>query len=184
MPDLENSIARFDNTGREADSLGGSVSLTYWIRNHLRLSGNYTFRHSWYISDPDEELGDTGGRKGERVAWEPAHLANLSFHYIPKDGLRLGMTAHAASSRDMRVPGGGDFFGQDILTHTPAFCFIGSFIAWRTTLDSGWIELGVRAYNLLDAGFRDRALIIRGDGVPVGGELIGRRIVLFLRGTI
>jgi hypothetical protein len=42
----------------------------------------------------------------------------------------------------------------------------------------------VRAFNLTNAGFRDRPAILRLDGVEAGGELIGRRIFVFFRAGI
>jgi hypothetical protein len=42
----------------------------------------------------------------------------------------------------------------------------------------------VRAYNVLNTGFRDSMAVRRLDDTEVGGELIGRRIFLFLRGAI
>jgi hypothetical protein len=46
------------------------------------------------------------------------------------------------------------------------------------------MEAGVRAYNVLNIGFQDTPAITRWDGKPFGGELMGRLILLFLRGSI
>ena len=176
-------IWKFGNNGREVDSVGGSISLTYRVKT-LRLSANYTFRHSWYISDPPGGPTAAEGSKGERVPWEPAHLVNLSFHYIPEKGLRLGMSLHGHSSCDLAWPKDGSIFGEDILVHSPPAYFVSGFLAWRFDAGSRWAEVGVRAFNVLNAGFRDLPAVARPGTTELGGELLGRRIFLFLRGSI
>jgi outer membrane receptor protein involved in Fe transport len=183
LPDLEASAMQFKNTGREADSVGGSVSLTYSVRT-LRLSANYTFRHSWYISEPPDGPTAAEGSKGERIPWEPAHLVNLSFHYIPKNGPRLGMSLHGHSSCALAWPEDGSIFGDDIPVHSPAAYFISGFLAWRFNAGSSWAEVGLRAFNVPNAGFRDLPAVSRPDGTELGGELLGRRIFFFFRGAI
>ncbi len=182
LPDLERSEMKFQNEGREADSVGGSVSLTLRLED-WRFGANYTFRHSWYISDPRDPLPTEGGR-GERVPWEPAHLFNLSFQRIPERGLRLGMALHGHSSCDLTWPEDGSLFGENLLVHTPATYFVSGFMAWRLQGVGWWAEMGLRAYNVLNIGFRDLPAVIRPDGVELGGELLGRRILVFARGSI
>jgi iron complex outermembrane receptor protein len=183
LPDLGTSTMQFKNTGREADSVGGSVSATYSM-NSWRLNANYTFRHSWYISEPPDGPSATEGSKGERVPWEPAHLVNLSFSYIPKTGPRLGMSLHGHSSCELAWPEDGSIFGEDIPVHSPAAYFISGFLAWRYSTGSWWAEAGVRAFNVLNDGFRDLPAIARPDGGELGGQLLGRRIFFFFRGAI
>ena len=42
----------------------------------------------------------------------------------------------------------------------------------------------VLAFNVLNTGFRDLQAVTRQDGTEQGGELLGRRIFFFLRGSI
>jgi outer membrane receptor for ferrienterochelin and colicin len=183
MPDLQRSILQFRNSGLEADTLGGSLSLTLRLGDSLLLNGNYTLRHSWYVEDSRFDYQGVQKSKGDRVEWEPAHLFNLSMHYLTGIGLRMGLSFHAESSKVMELPVAGpfeDYAGVD----NPPYCFIHAFISYRITLDPHWFELGLRAYNALHAGFRDRAAYMRSDGVETGSELIGRRIFVFLRAGI
>jgi len=106
MPDLDRSLYRFENTGMEVDSLGGSLSLTYRVKERLLISANYTLRHSWFISDAKDE--SSIGKKDDRVPFEPAHLFNLSFYFISQTGLRLGAALHGASERTFHVTYGGE----------------------------------------------------------------------------
>jgi outer membrane receptor for ferrienterochelin and colicin len=185
MPDLSRSEFKFENSGREVDSLGGSVSLNFQISRAFRVHANYTFRHSWYISPPGVTLDDAVSMKeGDRVPWEPAHQLNLWCYYLTSHGLRLGASLHGRSSSEQSRMENGGLFDRTIALHNPASGFISGFASWRFFMDPGWVELGVRAYNLLNTGFRDNMAITRPDGTEVGGELIGRRIFVFLRGAL
>jgi iron complex outermembrane receptor protein len=183
LPDLSLSKLEYRNAGREVNTLGGSISVVYRIRKVLWLSANYTYRHTWYISEP-EETGIVEGGRGDRLPWEPAHLANLSFHYLAGSGLRLGLSVHGASAHDLALPRNGGLFDDMIMVHSPPFAIVSGFISWRVPFDSQWIEMGVRAFNTFHQGFRDTQAVTRSDGTELGGELLGRRIFFFLRGAI
>jgi len=183
MPDLQRSILQFRNSGLEADTLGGSLSLTLRPDDSLLLNANYTLRRSWYAEDSRFDYQGVQKEEGDRVAWEPAHLVNVSFHYLTGFGLRLGLGFHAESAKTLELPGGGPFESPEEVD-TPAYCFVNAFVSWRVTLGDKWVEAGVQAFNLLNAGFRDRPAIMRLDGVEAGGELIGRLIFVFVRAGI
>jgi outer membrane receptor for ferrienterochelin and colicin len=179
VPDLMNSSAHYTNSGREVDSLGGSVSLTWRFLRAFRLAANYTYRYSFYASDPGGITSVEGGEKGERVPWEPAHLANLSFHYLPESGIRLGVGGHFTSSRTGYVSKRSAFDPREPIFH-PESWFLSAFISWRL----GPVEVGIRAFNLMDMRFRDLPGMVRPQGDELGGEEIRRRIFLFVRGAI
>jgi outer membrane receptor for ferrienterochelin and colicin len=185
IPDLANSQLLFENTGREVDTLGGSTSSTFQITRALRLHLNYTFRYSWYISDPGKTAAEPEeSEAGDRVPWEPAHLFNLWFHYLAENGLRLGASFHGRTTYlTTRVEAGG-LFGDNVDIDNRPLLLASAFASWRLDLNSGWIEAGVRAYNMLNIGFRDSEAIRRPDGTEVGGEMIGRRIFFFIRGAV
>jgi outer membrane receptor for ferrienterochelin and colicin len=183
LPDLAASKMKYRNTGREVNCLGGSLSLAYRIKGALWAGANYTYRYTWYISAPEEVAVVVGG-KGDRLPWEPAQLANLSLHYLQKDGFRCGLSVHGASEHDLAMPMNGGLFDDPIMVHSPPFVMVGGFVAWRVTHASGWFEAGVRAFNAFHQGFRDTQAVTRPDGAELGGELIGRQIFLYLRGRI
>jgi hypothetical protein len=124
------------------------------------------------------------GRQGDRVPWEAAHLANLSGIYSHDLGLRAGLALHGRSGSDLIMPRNGGLFEEEILVHNPPAAFFSGFVAWRAPAAGGWVEMGVRAYNLLHVAFRDTQAVRRLDGTEMGGELIGRLIFLFVRGSI
>jgi len=183
IPDLVHSKARYENKGREVDSLGGSISATFRIKRILLVGLNYTYRYSFYISDPVGFLEAGGGKEGDRVSWEPAHMGNLFFHYLPESGLRLGMSLHADSERDGFISTGGAF-DQRIIVPEPARFFLSGFAAWRFEAGPGFVEVGMKAFNFLQVPFRD----LPGDAYAaegeLGGEVLGRRIFLFVRGAV
>ena len=183
LPDLDRSKMIYTNRGREVNSVGGSLSLTYRLKGFLWASANYTYRYTWYLSAP-EEMAVVEGGQGDRVPWEPAHLANLALNYLPADGLRCGLSVHGASEHDLAMPENGGLFDDPVMVHSPPFIMVGGFVAWRVNFSSGWFEGGVRAFNVFHQGFRDTQAVSRPDGVELGGELIGRQIFLFMRGRI
>ncbi len=182
IPDLKNSFMAFQNKGQEVNSRGGSVSLTYRVKESLRLNVNYTYRYSRYVSDP--EAAGEFGKKGGRVPWEPEHLLNLAFHYLTQVGLRFGFSAHGQSACRLPFPERGGLFDDQVQVDSPARIFFNAFLSWRLPAAAGEFEAGVRAYNFLNIGFRDTPAVTRWDGKPFGGELLGRMIFIFLRGSI
>jgi iron complex outermembrane receptor protein len=183
VPDLRNSSAHYTNSGREVDSVGGSVSLTWRFWQAFRLGANYTYRYSFYASDPGGLTSVEGGEKGERVEWEPAHLANLSFHYLPESGIRLGLGGHFTSARTGYVSKRSAFDPRVPIYH-PENWFLSAFVSWRVVAGNRPLEVGIRAFNLLDMRFRDLPGMVRPGGDELGGEEIRRRIFLFVRGAI
>jgi len=182
LPDFGASTLEFANQGADVDSVGGTLSVTWRPIAALRLSANYTYRYSWYVTDTPAD--DLVGREGDRVPWEVAHLANLSATYTHDLGLRLGASLYGRSSSDLVMPRNGGLFDDEVLVHSPPGAFFSAFLAWRIPAAGGWVEMGVRAYNLFHIAFRDTQAVRKLDGTEMGGELIGRRIFLFLRGSI
>ena len=181
MIDLDNSIMSFENAGMEADSLGGSVSLTCRVKERLWFSANYTFRHSWFT---DIQAYEFIADKGDRVAAEPAHLLNLSGHYITRLGLRLGGAVHGSTKRTFHILHGSDLFSPPTPVDAAARVYLSGFVAYRSNLSAGWIEFGLRAYNALNIPYTDRPSIASRYGEGMGGEAISRRLFFFVRGAL
>jgi outer membrane receptor protein involved in Fe transport len=181
MIDLDRSVMRFENAGMEADSLGGSLALNYRIKERLWLSANYTFRHSWYT---DIQAYEYIADKGDRVAAEPAHLLNLSGHYITRMGLRLGAAVHGSTERTFHVLHGSDLFSPVKAVDVKARVYLSGFLAYRRNLSAGWIEFGLRAYDFLNIPYIDRPTVASQHGEGMGGEVISRRLFFFVRGTL
>jgi iron complex outermembrane receptor protein len=183
MPSLTDSQVRFSNAGRDVNAVGGSISATLQFGQAWHASANYTYRYSWYISQPESWSSGEGG-KGDRVSWEPEHLLNLSIRYVPESGPRFGLALHGQSANDVGMPENGLIFDDFIVVHSPATLFISGFAAWRVPVAAGWVEAGIRAFDLAHVGFRDTQAVNRSDGSELGGEFLGRRLFLFLRGSI
>ena len=184
LPDLTLSEIYWDNGGREVNTVGGTASLTWRPSKALRFNANYTYRHSWYISEPPGGASTGEAGKGERVFWEPAHLLNVAGTWVSEDGPRLGAAVFARSEVTHVFPYDGGLFSEVHKFRNPPNLVLNAFAAWRVDTGSGWFEAGLRVYNLLNVGYRDIANVYRWDGFAMGGELSARRIFLFLRGSI
>lgn len=183
MPDLRRSTMEYRNEGMDVDSIGGSVSLTYHVGGSMHLNLNYTFRHSWFVSEPSGFSAVAGEEKGNRVPRERAHLFNASAYYLSESGPRFGANLHVGSSADAGWTKDGSPFGESIMVHFPPVFFVNAFAAWRQTIGDRWWELGIRAYNVFHTSFRDTAAVTQPDGSELGGQLIGRRVFVFLRSS-
>jgi iron complex outermembrane receptor protein len=183
IPDLTASEALYMNQGLEVDSVGGSVGATYRVLRKLRLSVNYTFRHSWYIADSSGGSHVVAAKKGDRVAFEPAHLFNLSFYHLLPGGLCWGMSLHARSASVWTVVDAG-IFGNLHQLHNDVSWMLSAFGAWRLHFSSGFVEIGIGAYNIPDSAFYDMGYAFSQFGVQTGGFHLGRRMFFYLKGSI
>ena len=184
LPDLANSTMRFENQGRDVDTLGGSLSLVARPREGLRLFANYTYRYSWYISDPLSAGANEEAGKGDRVSWEPAHLANLGGSWRLENGLAAGLSLRYSSARRNNQHQEGELFGPMVYLDNPAQLVVNCWLSWAFELQERGLEVGIRVFDIFNAGFRDLVAVGRPDGYLVGGELLGRRVVFFLRGRL
>ncbi len=172
LPDLENSEVLYDNGGRPVRSIGTSVAATWKIIKSIRLHANYMYRYSWYVNRAENK----------KVPWEPTSIFNASASWISPSGLRLGAALYAISgfTEDMRDD--GTLFGKSIDIQMPSVLFVSGFVSYRQQYTRQWWEVGVKTFNLLNHGFRDRPSITRDNGTEIGGELMGRQLVIFFRG--
>ncbi|MFC1654963.1 TonB-dependent receptor plug domain-containing protein [Myxococcota bacterium] len=175
LPDFDASKVEFRNTGWEFDTVGGTLSAVYHLGEDYRFDANYTFRHSMFAS---------GKREGDRLFWEPAHLANLSGSYVPDRGLRAGITLHLASPSKMYMPGQGSLFNESVWQENPTKFFFSGFLAWRVLAGRGWVEAGTRVINIFHSPLRDSQAVRLPDLSSMGGQWIGRQLFVFLRGSI
>ncbi len=183
LPDLANSRLRFQNMGADVNTGGGSVALTWRYEKVLRVQVNYTYRYSWYVTDPLTS-GVSGREAGDRVEWEPAHLANAAVHYAAPLGLRVGLAAHARSAFERVWTADGRLLGAQVMIRNPANLFFSGYLSYRMELDDRWLEAGVRALDIFDRRFRDGTSVTRFDGVDMGSQVMSRRVVLFVRGGL
>jgi hypothetical protein len=96
----------------------------------------------------------------------------------------LGLGFLFQSESDMALAEHGGPFDPYVSVHNPAAAVLSGFVAYRWVWDPGFVEIGVRGYNLLQQAFRDTQAVWRTDDTEMGGELIGRRLFLYLRGGV
>ncbi len=175
------SSIQFRNEGWEINTAGGSASLSWRPQAALRVRLNYTYRYSWYAKDAPGGSGGTLYEAGDHYDHEPAHLANLVLGYAPDWGLRLGLAVHAHSSMHQRRSEDGTLFGPQVDMRNPPSWFASASLGWRLTLGDRWVEASLKAYNMLNLGFRDATAVTRADGELMGAQLIGRRVMFILQ---
>ena len=66
----------------------------------------------------------------------------------------------------------------------PAFWFLNLRLAWRISEKPYAASVGIEGFNILNNRFRELVGRTVPNGVDVGGEMLGRRIVVFLKGEI
>ena len=66
----------------------------------------------------------------------------------------------------------------------PSYWFLNARLAWSVSDKPLGVQVGVEAFNLLDKRFREFTGFTEPNGVDYGGEMVGRRITLFVRGEI
>ena len=107
--------------------------------------------------------------------------------FLVLGGVRLGLGWHGASSKEGYIISPGSTFDVRHLRPMPTSWFLSYFLAWRLDLDTRWLELGIRAFNLLHMPFREIPPITTKPWIRdyrLSAEAIGRRIFLFFRGSI
>jgi outer membrane receptor protein involved in Fe transport len=182
LPSLSRGVIQFQNAGREVDSLGGSLSLNWRMLRRVLVGANYTYRYSWYTSDPFDMAGTEAGEKGDRVEWEPAHLINFFGHYLFDFGLRMGLSWHGVSAHTGYISSGGAFDPR-LAIEVPKNHMFGAFISFRADRERASFEVGVRVFDLFNNPYRDLAGESKTSPGALGGELMGRRVVVFVRGA-
>jgi hypothetical protein len=64
------------------------------------------------------------------------------------------------------------------------YFFINARFAWTLKAEPFSLSAGVEAFNLLNNGFRELAGVAYPNKIDHGGDLMGRRIILFVQGEI
>ncbi len=183
FPDLTTSRFQFVNDDYEIYALGGSLGLTWKPIPPLRVSGCYSYHHAWFVDGvPPGAIPDPDGRV--RFQSEPEHIGSLAATYQAESGLSAGATIYARSGYVQRLSSDGSVFGERISASIPPGLIASAHVSWRLELAAGWLEVGLRAFNLFQQPFRDTVHVVRYDGVDTGGDLIGRRVGVFLRGSL
>ena len=184
FPDLSRSQLQFVNQDSDIDCLGGSIAATFRWQEWLRISANYTYRYTWYPDGPPLGTLVAADKAADRYHGEPAQLANLTAQASSAMGLRGGLAVYYRSAFDLPEVADGSLFGERVIEHMPAAVTFSANLSWRLSWDMGWLEAGLRVSNLFNQGVADTTRSVRYDGVEMGGQLMGRRAAVYLRGAL
>ena len=182
LPSLSQAVVQYQNAGREVDSLGGSLSLSWRMQRRVLVGANYSYRYSWYTSEPFGIAVAETKEKNDRVEWEPAHRINFFGHYLFDFGLRMGLSWHGVSAHTGYYSSGG-VFDQRLAVEVPQNHMFGAFISFKAERERASFEVGARVFDLFNNPYRDLAGESTISSGALGGELMGRRVVVFVRGA-
>lgn len=180
LPDLSRSWFRFENEGLDVDSVGGSLAVHWQASDWLSVRANYTYRYSRYTN----QVPNPYVEKGDRVYWEPTQLFNLGADVRFQSGLRAGLALFARSSLADFWAQDGSLFGERVRVADPARAMLGGYLSWRWQQETGWLEAGLRVFDLLNERWRDTTGMTTSNGKRLGGQWLQRLLMFYLRGGL
>ena len=118
--------------------------------------------------------------RGMEPVWTLAAGADLK----GDAGWKLSLRAFASDSYRRTIYSPKGLLEPPLRATIPTYWFLNARLAWTVSKKPFGLEVGVVAFNLLDNRFREFVGTTDPNGVDYGGEMLGRRITLFLRGEI
>ena len=178
LPDIVNSILRYDNEDGEIYAVGGEAEVAWCLDDNWSFWGNLGVRRV------------TTAESGDRVTSEPTLRANLGGRYTPAGGLTADLALHYVSTYEPLLADPENLFnerepfplGNDLL-------LIGR-LGYRFSMDQDRsLEGGLTIRAPIGLPFREHP------GVPIqrtpqsvtasdfGGERLMRWVSVYLRGS-
>ncbi len=179
LPDITNSIFRFENNDVGMNAVGGEAELSWEIHDDLSLWCNFGLRH---VVDEDT---------GERMPSEPTFRLNLGGRYAPEAGLTADVALHYVSAYKMPLIDPESVLDNPELVSLGEELLMVGRLGYRTSVGEDKIlEVGLNVVTPLGSPFREYP------GAPIpswhrlrhmsdwGGEVLTRLVSLYLRGSI
>jgi outer membrane receptor protein involved in Fe transport len=177
-PDMTNSTFMFQNQGDDIYALGGEIELVWHPDPAWRFSGSAAYR---WVANLET---------GRAEPTEPHLRLGLTGRYLPETGWLVDLSLHSVSAYQMPLLDPGNLLlppklsdqGENLLM----FARLGYRLEVRQRLQ---LEAGLAARIPLGNPFREYPGIVESrflkdqDPAAFGGELLRRRVVLYLRST-
>jgi len=172
VPDIENLGIGYEND--ESGDRGHNVELQVIVRpvDKLRL-----FAQAGYRQVFDEKTGLFNTR-------EPVLKAAAGADVRTSGGLSASVRGFYCSSYNKPIGAPGGTLEPAIRVKLPEVFLLNARVAFELSRDPVQLSAGVEVFNLLNARFREFAGTTMVNRYDFGGERLGRRIVLFLRGSL
>jgi iron complex outermembrane receptor protein len=102
----------------------------------------------------------------------------------PAAGWKLSLRAFASDAYRRTIYSPEGLLEDALRGWIPSYWFLNARLAWNVAEKPFGMQVGVEAFNLFDKRFREFIGYTDPNGIDYGGEMIGRRITLFVRGEI
>ncbi len=124
-------------------------------------------------------------QQNNRFRWtEPVWRLNSGADLAMAKDLTLSVRGFVSERYWRSVYGPDGPFAPMVQDWVPSYWFINARLAWTVSDAPLGLQVGVEAFNLLDKRFREFTGYTEPNGVDYGGEMLGRRVTLFVRGEI
>jgi hypothetical protein len=99
-------------------------------------------------------------------------------------GWKASLRAHYTSEHRRHIGNPTSVIEPMLSLPVEQYLFINARFAWTLAADPAKLCVGLEAFDLLGTGFRELAGVAYPNDIDHGGDLMGRRIVLFVQGEI
>ncbi len=99
-------------------------------------------------------------------------------------GWQASLRAYGQDGRVWSMGNPESSIGSKVRIEIPPYFFISARLAWTLAAHPLAFQIGVEAFDPLGTGIRDAGGVAYPNDIDHGGDLMGRRIILFLRGEI
>jgi outer membrane receptor protein involved in Fe transport len=178
LPNIRDSIFRFENEGVEANALGGEAELRWQLHHDFSVWCNFGLRH---VVNTDN---------GKRMLSEPVLRMNLGGRYTPESGITADVAFHYVSEYEMpNIDPNNVFENPKPVDLGNEIMMIGR-LGYRLLVDKEkTLEAGLDIVTPLGKPFREYP------GAPIpqwsrlksmadwGGEMFTRLLSFYLRGS-
>ncbi|MBW1811493.1 MAG: TonB-dependent receptor, partial [Deltaproteobacteria bacterium] len=172
VPDLNGPGFNFIN--HESGFDGHNVELQIIVRptDRSRLFVNVGYR----------QIFDMGTKEfaSDESVWHLAAGGDLNL----AKGWTASVRAFYTSSYIISIRGPGGALDDQVTQTIPDWWFLNARVAWSLSKQPYELTVGLEAFNLLNFRFREFGGISQPNEPDFGGEMLGRRITLFLHGEM
>jgi len=116
----------------------------------------------------------------DEPVWSMAAGADISGNA----GWEASLRAHLIDTYYRNIFNPESLLEDRLESYLPAIFFLNLRLAWRISEKPWAAQMGVEGFNILNYRFREVVGRTIPNGVDIGGEVLGRRIVIFVRGEM
>jgi len=115
---------------------------------------------------------------------EPVWSVSAGADISSAAGWEASLRAHFVDTYYRNIFNPESLLQERLESYLPASWFLNARLAWRISEKPYAASAGIEAFNLLNNRFRELVGRTVENGVDIGGEVLGRRIVVFVKGEM